>query len=122
MELCDTLLDVTHNLVGCSKTCVGVCLCSLGTHLLRSGEVTTFELSELSICIWLDVGDVLEVGTLSKEFEEFWLIDNFLTSGVDEDTTLLHAAHECLVDALLGLCCSRDVERHDVASLKEFVL
>ena len=36
LELSDTFLDVANNLIGSCKTCVGVSLSSLGTHLLRS--------------------------------------------------------------------------------------
>ena len=51
LELDDALLDVADNLVGGGKTCVGVCLGSLGTHLLGCGEIATFELGEVSIGI-----------------------------------------------------------------------
>ena len=107
------------DLVGSSDTGVNVSLFGLSTHLFGSGEVAAFESLELCVCLGHNVADVLEVGALGHQFEQFGLVDDFLTGTVDEDTTLGHHVDELVVDAALGLSGSGDVEGDNVAGLEE---
>ena len=75
LELGVTILEEGIDLLGSSNTSVDVGLGSLGTHLLRSREVTTFELLELVVGIRHDVGDELQVLALLHQFDELRLVD-----------------------------------------------
>ena len=106
------------DLTGSSDAGVDVSLGSLSTHLLRCCEVAALELSEVCVGIGLDVGDELQVVALLHELDELGLVDDFLAGCVDEHATLLHLAHECAVDALLGLSGGWDVERRNTEKIQ----
>ena len=72
--------------------------------------------------VGLDVGNVLQVGTLLHQAEQRGLVDNLLACGVHHDAALLHLAHQFGVDALACLCGSGDVEGNHIALLEEFHL
>ena len=122
MELRYPVAEEADNLVGGSDASVDVGFGCLGAHLLRRSEVTAFKLGELSICIGLDVRQVLQVLALLHELDETGFVDDFLAGCVDEDAALLQLAYEVVVDALLRLGRCGNVERHDVARLEEFFL
>ncbi len=118
MEALVASLEEIGDLVGSGQASVDVGFFGLCTHLLGRGEVAAFEGFELGVGIGHDVGDVLDVGALGHQLEQFGLVDDFLTGGVDEDATFVHLVHHSVVDALLGLGSGRDVQADHVAGLE----
>ena len=119
---CAATLKEGVDLLCSSYAGVGVGLGCLCAHLLRSGEIASLKLCKLGIGIGLDVGNEAQVGTLGHELYELGLVDDLLTRRVDEYAALLKLVDKGIVDALLGLGCGRDVERHDVTLLKQLLL
>ena len=110
LELGVAILEESVDLLGCSNTGIDIGLGSLGTHLLRCREITALELLKLVVSIGHDVGHELLVLALSHQLDQTSLVDDFLTGCIHEDTTLLHLTYQSIVDALLGLRSSRDME------------
>jgi len=63
-----------------------------------------------------DVSHVLQVSTLFHQLDELGFVDDFLAGCVHQQTTLRHATYEGMVDGVLRLSRSRNVQRNDVAS------
>ena len=118
LEFSVTSLEERVDLLCSSNTCIGICFSSLCAHLFRGREVSAFELEEISIGIRLDVSDELQVLTLGQQFEQFWLIDDLFASSIYQNTAFWQFVDQCIVDALLSFCSSRDVQLYYVADFK----
>ena len=71
---------------------------------------------------WTDISEVAEVFAFLEEGDELGFVDDFLTSGIHEDTLLWHEAHEFATDRALSLRRSGDMEGDDVAGREELLL
>ena len=101
LEFGVTVLEEGVDLTCGGNAGVDIGFCRLCTHLLGRGEIAAYQLLEVGIGIGHDVGDILQVSTLVHQGKQFWLIDDFLSCGVDKDATLAEFSYEIAVDPKL---------------------
>lgn len=86
-EFLTTIFQEAHNLTGRCDAGIDICLSRLCTHLLRSREITSWEMiGKLIVMSRHDVGHILQVRTVIHQAKQICFVNHLLTGSIHQQT------------------------------------